>query len=267
MKIFNKITVITFTLCLLISSITLPAITMGTTESFYKHQLKECNIYPEPDKPTYVNYIGGSSYQSAILTPEQFDEISKHISSFLSNKKDTFELTLDNVTLNGRSTNGVSIFGEEAVTHMDDVKGLFNTVKHIALVCTALLILSAIWMIYKRKEIKNYLFKYSLITIAIIICLTILFLLAVLFKTLTSYSVFNIDNFVSELWSYLHYIFFPFDQSKFSGSFFNDTLTSILTLDFFMGCVKIVVSSVVLIISAWLVACFIIKKKTNKKML
>ena len=240
---------------------------MGTTESFYKQQLKECNIYPEPDKTTFVNYIGGSCYQSAKLTSEQFDEISKHISSFLSNKTDTFELTLDNIILNGQVTNRVSIFGQEAVTHMNDVKALFNTVKYISIVCIVLLIISATWMIFKRKEIKNYLFKYSLITIGFVLCSALIFILVVFIETLHKYSAFSIDKFSYMLWTYLHYVFFPFDQAKFNGSIFTDTLTSILTLDFFMGCVKIVVSSIVLTISAWLVACLIIKKKTNKKML
>jgi len=267
LKILDKITVIFFTVCLLVCSITLPAIIMGTTDSFYVSQFKDCNIYPDTSQVLSVNYIGGKTYQTADFTQLQINEIIKHISSFLSGEKDSFSLKLDKVTLNGQKHNNVEIFGEEAVSHMEDVKKLFDTVRIVTSVIVVIIVLCVIWMIYRKKDIKQHIFKYSLLTVVGILISVILFIAFVFFRTLHIYNTFSADNFINELWTCMHYIFFPADPSKFSGSFFNDTLTSILTIDFFMNCVKIIVINVIAILFAWIMSGYFIDRKRKQKKL
>lgn len=70
------------------------------------------------------------------------------------------------------------------------------------------------------------------------------------------------SDFLSSFWTVAHYLFFPFRPDKVAGSFFNDTLTMILTLELFMDAVVIVLSSLAAALTAWFVGILFIRKKT-----
>jgi hypothetical protein len=72
----------------------------------------------------------------------------------------------------------------------------------------------------------------------------------------------SLDNYLDILWTAMHHIFFPFSPDKFSGSFFNDTLTQILTIDFFMNSVVTVFINIIAITAAWLVSVKLIFKRS-----
>ena len=68
---------------------------------------------------------------------------------------------MDNVYLNDEFVDNVSIFGEEAVVHMRDVKVAVITISIIALVLLVVFVLSLVYIIKHRNEFKHILLKYS----------------------------------------------------------------------------------------------------------
>ena len=263
MKALNKLSVILFTLCLILLSISLPTLFISTSKSYYKNQFIICESYPTENEYLYVRYIGGDRNLVARFTNTQIDTIIEHITDFLADKKESFSLQMDNVILNGKEKDGVDIFSAESVTHMLDVKILFQNVKNITTIISSLFILSGIYILYNRKEIKKFIFNYSLYTFWGLISTVIVFILFVIFKI--GLSNLSSDIFFSTLWEYMHYIFFPFSPDKFSGSFFNDTLTMLLNIDFFMNTVKNVILAFISSTALWLTTTFLIQKLISKK--
>ena len=263
MKVLNRLSVILFTLCLVLLSISIPSLFISTSKNYYKNQFLKCNSYPDKNEYLIVRYIDGDRNKVAKFTSSQIDDIIEHITDFLSDKKDSFALQMNGVILNGTKRESVDIFSDESVEHMQDVKLLFLNIKHITIFIFVLFILSGIYIIFNRNKTQKYIFKYSLCSILGLISAVILFLLFVIFKS--GLSIFSIDTFFSTLWEYMHYLFFPFSPDKFTGSFFNDTLTMILNIDFFMNTVKTVVSILCSSVVIWLVSTFIIQKTSQTK--
>lgn len=263
MKVLNKFSVILFTLCLILLSISLPAVFISNSKTYYKNQFIKCNSYPDENEYLYVRYIGGDRNKTAKFTSAQVDDIIEHITDFLSDKKDSFALQMDGVVLNGIIRDDINIFSDESVEHMQDVKLLFLNIKYITAVIFILFVLLGIYIVFNRRKTKEYIFNYSLYSILGLITVIILFLLFVIIKS--GISNFSFDTFFSTLWEYMHYLFFPFSPDKFMGSFFNDTLTMILNIDFFMNTVRTIVSILCSSVSIWLITSFIIQKKFSKK--
>ena len=259
MKKLDRLTVVIFTLCLIFSSIAIPALFVMTQPSYYKTKLEKVGILTESGQLEDISYINGDYRQNATFTNEQSDTIITHITDFLSHKKDSFVLYMNGVEINGKITDDVSIFGQEASTHMLDVRVLCDNIKVIVISVGIVLICCVIYMVYRKKDIKSIAFKYSLCTITGLIAVILLFLFFVFIK-----SDFSFDYYFSTLWEYMHYIFFPFSPNAFIGSFFNDALTYILTLDFFMSIVANISAVLIFVVSAWLIIAGIIRKqKTN----
>ena len=59
-------------------------------------------------------------------------------------------------------------------------------------------------------------------------------------------------DLATTFWENAHHLFFPFQPEKVEGSFFNDTLTSILTLELFLDAVAIVLLTVGVTLAAWI---------------
>jgi len=221
---------------------------MATNEGFFRSQFEKCSIYAPSGQMSSVRYINGQYSMKAELTNSQLDEIITHITSFLDGKKTSFHFEMNGVMLNGKIQDNVSIFGETAVSHMDDVKPLFDLVKIASFIALAVMLICILYLFKRKSHTKSIVFKYSLYAILGIVAAALLFLLGVYLKMKIS----GESDFFSALWTDMHHIFFPFSASKFGGSFFNDTLTMLLTLDFFMNCVKTIVLCILASLSVWL---------------
>ncbi len=261
MKLLDRCIIIIFTLCLIISSVLIPINVIITSDVYYQNQFKKCGIAPVGNGTVSVRYIGGDITKTAELTNEQLETIISHITAYLANQKDSFVLKMDEVKVNGETVDGVDIFGNEAVTHMDNVKQLFGTLKIVLTVCIVMITICAIYMLIRKANIKKVIFKYSLGTVLGFWGAVSLLFIFVFIKLLISSKSISANNYFTLLWSYMHYIFFPFDSEKFMGSFFDDTLTQILTPTFFMNTVSIIVSNIIALTTAWLVSAKLIFKK------
>lgn len=261
MKLLDRCVIIVFTLCLIISSVLIPINVIITSDAYYQNQFKKCGIAPVENGTVSVRYINGDITKTAELTNEQLETIISHITAYLANQKDSFALKMNGVNVNGETVDGVDIFGNEAVTHMDDVRELFGALKAVLTVCIAIIIVGAVYMILRKTDIKKVIYKYSLGTVLCFFGIVGLLFVFVFVKLLISGKSISPNNYFTLLWSYMHYIFFPFDPEKFMGSFFDDTLTQILTPSFFMNTVAIIISNIIALTTAWLVSAKLIFRK------
>ncbi|MBE6642268.1 MAG: DUF1461 domain-containing protein [Ruminococcaceae bacterium] len=263
MKITDRLSVMIFTCCVILLSVFIPMTSMVTNNDFYTERLADTELYPERGEYSEVYNIGGGSNKCAKLSQEQFDIIIEHITSYLSYMTEDFSLTLDNVLLNGKITNDVSIFGEDAVTHMADVRPLFRQCDILEKVCIVLAVLCLTYMIIRREHIQKTIFSSALAPVLLLVGAATLFV--VITAILHQFS--DRADYFGTLWEYMHMIFFPFSPDKVNGSLFNDALTSILSLDFFLGVVTELVLYLVIITSLWLIVAFFISKKAKQKTL
>ena len=265
MKILYRIAVIIFNLCLLFSAIITPALLIASNEEYYHDQFEKNGIYSHTDENgktvyTQIRYINENYKWKAAFTDEQLDELISHIVNYLFTDMESFYLEMDNVMINGETKDDVPIFGETAVLHMKDVKTLMQTALWGAvfgwIIAASLLAL----FIIKRQEVSELLLKYTLVFYVILLIIAILFCL----WTLSSISGDTIESFSSKLWENMHHLLFPFQPEKFKNSFFNDTLTHILTLELFLDAVSIVLAVTVGVLAAWFGGIIFIKKKTKQ---
>lgn len=251
MKILDRAAILLLNLFLLLVSITIPAISVAATPAFYEKQFEKTGIYATLDENgeetrAYIHYIGGKARQTARFSDEQIDVIIHHIVDYLFTDQESFELKMDGVELNGKTQDGVEIFGEIAVEHMIEVKDLFEFVIVLTTIMLALLVGLTVYLICRFKHVAPLLLKYTLIFYAIVFTLAGAFLgwVAIDAKK-TGY------DFTMQLWRNFHHILFPFQADKFAGSFFNDTLTSVLTLDFFLAAIVTVLIVMGVTLTAW----------------
>ena len=121
MKHLDKAIVILFTVCLILVSVLAPISIIITRESYYKNQLINSGVYAKEGETVTVKYISGDVSKRGEFTSAHFDAIIDHFIAYFSNQKESFALELDEIEINGEMQNDVSIFGNEAVTHMDHV--------------------------------------------------------------------------------------------------------------------------------------------------
>lgn len=257
MKAKARISVILFTLSLVLIAVLAPITIIATRDVYYVNQFKKIGLYPSDGETVLVRYVGGKSENTAELTQEQMDVIIAHITAFMSNKKDSFALKMDGVMLNGTKTDGVEIFGEEAVTHMADVVPAFAWANVGLLLCSTVALVCGIYMLFKKSEVRPFIFKYSMGVVIGIFSAAALFLGTVLIIHLSKGGATYFDT----LWEILHHVFFPFSPDKFSGSFFNDTLTMLLNSEFFMNTVVTIVINIIALTAAWLFSAKLISKR------
>lgn len=163
------------------------------------------------------------------------DEIIQHIIDYMFTEKDSFALVMNGVNVNGVLKDNVHIFGEEAVTHMADVKTAFAYVKDFSLIGLAVVAVCVFYIILRKKHTSSILLKNLLKCYGFFIGIALLFCGISFWQTQTSGL-----NFTNQVWRNLHYIFFSMQADKIEGSFFADALTNILTMDFFLGAIQTV---------------------------
>ena len=277
MKILDRILIIIFTMCLTIVAIWFSAVPIAKSKAYYHLQFKVNNVYAHENKDgekeeTVFNFLNGE-YQRAKFTDEQLDIMVDHIVEFLFGNKESFELELTNVRVYNSLTREyevvcddegnpvpVSIFGEEAVTHMDDVKQLFILFQIISVIAFVLALGIFAYLLLRISQVKKILFEYSMLFHIGLITVLSGFLSISFVGTVLRYGTnIDVDKFFYVAWQYFHIFFFPFQPDKINGSFFNDILTEILTVDLFVAAVFICVFVLTAIQFVWLVFCLILK--------
>ena len=258
MKILDRAIIILINLAIIIATAVGPALLLASSPSYYRTQFEKNGIYAEEGDDGSVRYhpiyyVGGEYGKYAYFTDEQLDTIANHIIDFLFGDTESFELVMDGVNVNREMRDGVRIFGDEAVTHMDDVKSLMQLGKWASILSVILLPFLILYVIMRRRNIGGVALKYTLLFFGALL---------LLLGGLCLISLINSHgDFFSTFWEYAHYLFFPFDPEKVQGSFFNDTLTMILTLDLFMDAVAIVLSSLTASLGAWFAGAIILYRK------
>ncbi len=270
MKHINRLLIILFNMCLLIVTIMIPALTIAATPEYYYDQFEKNGIYAEIDengneRRRILWFTGGKEDAYATFSDEQLNVMINHIVDYLFTDQESFALQMDQVKLNGKMTDDVEIFGEIAVGHMVDVKNLMKVCKAVAIVSAVAVVAIGIYFGFRLKRGEGgELLKYSLIFYGVFFGLMLVFCLWSLIVLLTK-EEFSIFGFTRELWANFHHLIFPFQPEKFANSFFNDTLTVILTLDLFMSAVYIVLGIVVGVLLVWLLIAGFLDAKIKKK--
>ena len=258
MKILDKILIVLFNICLLLVAIWISAVPIAKSKSYYQKQFEKNEIYAHYEDSTLVQtrfrYIGGTRYNSTYFTDEQLDIIIDHIIDYLFKGKDTFELKMDDVLVNGKLQDDVSIFGEVAVNHMKDVKVLFTVYRIISAVALCGMVGMIIYFLKRMKYVKKALLSVTLIFYGVVFLLIGIFLLVVIIHMMKEKIPMQMDWFLDTLWRDIHHLLFMFQPEKVEGSFFNDILTEVLTLDLFITAVVIVVVVLVTMLTLWLVS-------------
>ncbi len=244
MKHADRIVILLLNICLVALAILAPALLIAKSPAYYRFGFDVTGIYEENGVRTPIRYIGGRAGSVARFSDGQLDEISAHIIDFLFGDTEDFTLVMDGVLLNGETRDGVSVFGEEAVSHMRDVKELMQLAERVAMVALCLLPLLFLYICIRPSARRRAL------PLTLLFYLVILLLVAAfLYITVSGGS----GDLASDLWVNIHHLFFPFRPDKVAGSFFNDALTSILTVPFFMTAVVAVAGILVLVSAAWVI--------------
>ena len=158
---------------------------------------------------------------------------------------------------------GKTVFSNQAIYHMRDVRDLMRRWTVITLACMVLLILCTLYLRKNFEEFRRKMFKQTMITYAVIASILIIVV------------VFMLVDFD---WTFtqFHHILFP-SPEKFKDAFFgsvsnyeelphirNTLLVEILSIEVFFDAAFMIVAFILLVLIAWSV--FVIKYgKNNKK--
>ena len=269
MKIIDKTVIILLNICLLVTSIIIPALAIASDPEYYSQQFEKNEIYLHENKygdkiMTTIYFIDGNEELCAQFTDTQLDIIAMHIIDYLFNGKDSFALVMDDVLLNEVETDGVSLFGDTAVSHMKDVKNLMLTAKIAAIICSVLLIASIVFIILRRRNIGKYALKYTAMFYSVIGGFALIFCLLTFIEGLILPYRLSPPLYANLIWRNLHYLLFPFQPEKIANSFFNDTLTFVLTVDLFVDAVVRIVVICLCSVFIWLGLSTILKALYSK---
>ena len=174
--------IVLFNIALLFSAIAIPALTLATSESFYEWGLRKTGIYSDIDEDGKihkfkVDYIGGDEDTTAVFEDCQIDIISSHIVDFMSGEAESFDLVLDGVYIIGEGErDGIHVFGEEAIAHMEDVRGLVKAAEVLSVISLIILVLGIIVYLIFIKRLSVSPHKISRIFYSALLALCILFL-------------------------------------------------------------------------------------------
>lgn len=146
----------------------------------------------------------------------------------------------------------VDFFSNQAIEHMKDVKVLFIGGIRLCYLCIVLFVLCVIYLIFRRKYIANSFLKTYLITVGIFILFGLLI------------SLFAISNF-DLAFEIFHFIIFPDNSKAYLALSFHacDTLTNVLTSEFFMHIGIIIGITFIGILFLSVVICILLHKYGN----
>lgn len=273
MKILDRVLALLFNACLLFSVAVGSVFAIASSPQYYYDQFEATGVYATvneegEENPKIIPYIGGDNKTFACFTDEQLNELIDHIIGYLFTDMESFALVMDDVTLYTANnpvwtkTDGVNIFSDVAVSHMADVKGLLQTLGTVALVMgIAGACMLAYFIVRAVKGQGGVLFKYTLIFYGTFVGLIGAFCLFTCIQMRVE--EIPMEYYLDMIWRNFHFIIFP-NPEQATGSFFNDTLTMILSLDLFMAAVVEVLVIIGISVVAWAVLAKILDRRVKK---
>mgnify|MGYP003303515350 CR=1 FL=1 len=117
-----------------------------------------------------------------------------------------------------------------------------------------------IYFLKRMKYVKKSLLKVTVIFYSTVFGLIALFLLIVVGHMVVENIPMDGEWFLDTLWRDVHHILFMFQPEKVEGSFFNDILTEVLTLELFIKALVIVVIVLISMLTMWLVTTILARK-------
>ena len=273
MKILDRVLALLFNACLLFSVAVGSVFAIASSPQYYYDQFEATGVYATVNEegeevPKIIPYIGGDNKTFACFTDEQLNELIDHIIGYLFTDMESFALVMDDVTVltssnqRGEQRDGVNIFGDVAVSHMADVKGLLQTLGTVALVMgIAGACMLAYFIVRAVKGQGGVLFKYTLIFYGTFVGLIGAFCLFTCIQMRVE--EIPMEYYLDMIWRNFHFIIFP-NPEQATGSFFNDTLTMILSLDLFMAAVVEVLVIIGISVVAWAVLAKILDRRVKK---
>ena len=273
MKILDRVLALLFNACLLFSVAVGSVFAIASSPQYYYDQFEATGVYATVNEegeevPKIIPYIGGDNKTFACFTDEQLNELIDHIIGYLFTDMESFALVMDDVTLYTSSkpvwtkTDGVNIFSDVAVSHMADVKGLLQTLGTVALVMgIAGACMLAYFIVRAVKGQGGVLFKYTLIFYGTFVGLIGAFCLFTCIQMRVE--EIPMEYYLDMIWRNFNFIIFP-NPEQATGSFFNDTLTMILSLDLFMAAVVEVLVIIGISVVAWAVLAKILDRRVKK---
>ncbi|HKM29220.1 MAG TPA: DUF1461 domain-containing protein [Bacilli bacterium] len=233
MKTFDKLVIILANIFLLIVAIWAMTVPLTSSKKFYLYEFEKNNTI------TVTGYA-----------QEELDSITDTIVDYLMDKKSSMQIVIDDLP----------VFSNQAINHMADVKNIYVKGKIIAIVCLFLLVLSIVYIVFRYKLLKTILFKYSLVTISVILAVCLVF---------GVYAFLNFDK----AFTFFHHVIFPNEQ-KFNDAFFSYTsnypelpgvnnlmLVKILDVKLFMDAGIAIGGFVVFIETLWFAFLLVLKRK------
>ena len=273
MKILDRVLALLFNACLLFSVAVGSVFAIASSPQYYYDQFEATGVYATVNEegeevPKIIPYIGGDNKTFACFTDEQLNELIDHIIGYLFTDMESFALVMDDVTLYTANnpvwtkTDGVNIFSDVAVSHMADVKGLLQPLGTVALVMgIAGACMLAYFIVRAVKGQGGVLFKYTLIFYGTFVGLIGAFCLFTCIQMRVE--EIPMEYYLDMIWRYFHFFIFP-NPEQATGSFFNDTLTMILSLDLFMAAVVEVPGIIGISVAAWAILAKILDRRGKK---
>lgn len=233
----NKTIVIIFTICLVLITVFSIVFPLTYSLGFYEY-----------------SFLKNNTAELTGYNDKQLSRIALHIIRFLKGEAISFHYEIDNL----------NVFSNQAIIHMKDVRDLFFLLQNAMFFIFILFLALIVYIYVKRQQFKDIMFKYSSITIMVIIGILLIFGIIAIIDFDFAFTLF-------------HRIIF-FDETKFNDSFFgrqsnyseldgveNRMLVWILSERFFIDFAIIVIAITVFVIIVYLLLMYLYKKKGNRQ--
>lgn len=202
---------------------------IAKSKSYYMNQHQKNDVINELQTYTFTGHTytlegtDGKEYyytypKDYVVTEELVETATEHIINYLYHEK------VESMQFQINTSQGeIDFFSEQAIVHMEDVKVLFIGGIKLCYISIILFILGCIYLIIRRNYIKKIIVKTYIITVIAFIC----FAIGLVIYAATDFS---------RAFEVFHYIIFPDnDKAELAITFYSwDTLTNVLTSDFFM---------------------------------
>lgn len=227
-KIIDYCSCILFSISLIVLFGCLAVLPIAKSKRFYMKEHQKNNVEDILETKSfngiqhYCTNVAGEYVLHTLpkydVTQTDIENATNHIIDYLYHEE------VESMQFQIETTEGsIDFFSEQAIIHMADVKVLFIGGIKMTFTFLAIFLLSLGWIIYRNNHITKLLGKTYFICVGIFIALTVLVMI---------YALHDFD----EAFVLFHKIIFPnSDKVDLALSFNNcDTLTNILTGDFFM---------------------------------